>query len=45
MRTIAQDLEKSGKAGKMVPETGRWIEELQAAYDEACLAFEAFIAG
>lgn len=43
MRSIAQDIEKAGKAGRVDAETNRWMEELVQAYDEACAAMDAFI--
>ena len=43
MRKIAHDIEKAGKAGTIDAETTRWLEELVQAYDEACVAMDAFI--
>jgi hypothetical protein len=44
MRGIAQELEKAGKTGKVDPEMVRGLDELLAAYTEACGALDAFLA-
>ena len=42
MRDLAQNIEKAGKAGRVDAETERWLTELEAAYDIACAALDAF---
>lgn len=44
MRGLAQDLEKAGKAGNVGEPEHHRLEELKAAYTEACAALDAYLA-